>query len=99
MDIQRINPLGLQHVCHRHFYRRCLYHPTVHLSLRASDLSPLRRLPLRRQRFLPLLARRWRHPVLAPAVCKPGRGQRRQSTGEFDMRLCRWAVGVVFLWG
>lgn len=96
MDIQPLNPLDQLHPRHRHLHHRRLHHLTVHLPLRPPHLPPLRRLPFRRQRLLPLLPRRRRHHVLPCPLRPPGRRQGRQSPGEFDVRLRGRHLGVVF---
>lgn len=68
LDVPPLDPLHHDHVRHRRLHHRRLHHPAMHLPLRAPHLPPLRRLPLRRKRLLPLLHRLRRHSLLHPDV-------------------------------
>lgn len=96
MDLLPFNPLDQLHSRHRRLYRGRLHHPPMHFSLCTPHLPSLRRLPIRRQRFLPFLPRRRRHHVLPCPLFPLGRRQGRESAGQFDLCLRRRGLGLVF---
>lgn len=74
MDVIPFDTLDQLDALHWRLYYRCLHHLAMHLPVCTPHLSSVRGLAVRSQRFLPLIPRRGRHPVLARALLSPGRG-------------------------
>ena len=68
----------------------------MYLPLSSPLLPALRRIPLRRQRFLSFLSRRRLHFVCGSPLRQSGRWQRREFARKLDLRMCGRYLGTLF---